>query len=597
MKKALSLLVAPLMLVALFAGCSGGTNGSGASEEDGQSSQSGEESSSEESREAGDAGYVNLDSDLPVVNEPISMSIMVLADAVSKEPEEMWFWQYYQEQTGIDFEFNAILSSDWNEKKQVLITAGDYSDIIWGCGFTNAEILEYGTDGIFIPLNDLIYEYGDNIVAIYDEKDVWASITTPDGSIYSLGTASLSNYYTGVICTINEKWLENVGIERPTTIEEFYNALAAFMDGDANGDGNPANEIPLSGHKDNLNGLRAMVLNMFGYSTDGSHIGIDGLTGDVVYIPLEARYKEYLTFMHRLYEEGLLDQDVYVQDETQFQAKTSASLVGCFNGVPQYNDPENFMDYNEYAIAYDSQSEPVLYKNRGVNSGYFQITDTCEYPEAAMRFINLFYDPVYAFDIMYGPNIVEWPDGTLEYRAYNVTEDPGIGVHVLVDENGDYQKLRQPNWDDSELTLWEYYAVDHPVPGCAFPIDDTYFLNQLFQGRAKDETEQIAKYQAQVDAVEYNDITVADHYWKIQNLTWCTEHIVYGYPNVFLNDEQQKFIDENDTILSDYISTMEAAFVTGDKDIEAEYDAFVQELKRLGAEELRQIYIDAYPAE
>ena len=100
-----------------------------------------------------------------------------------------------------------------------------------------------------------------------------------------------------------------------------------------------------------------------------------------------------------------------------------------------------------------------------------------------------------------------------------------------------------------------------------------------------------------MDAVEYNDITVADHYCKIQNLTWCTEHIVYGYPNVFLNDEQQKFIDENDTILSDYISTMEAAFVTVDKDIEAEYDAFVQELKRLGAEELRQIYIDAYPAE
>lgn len=43
---------------------------------------------------------------------------------------------------------------------------------------------------------------------------------------------------------INTKWLENLGLEMPTTLEEPHSVLVAFKEQDANGNGDPTTKSP-----------------------------------------------------------------------------------------------------------------------------------------------------------------------------------------------------------------------------------------------------------------------------------------------------------------------------------------------------------------
>ena len=45
---------------------------------------------------------------------------------------------------------------------------------------------------------------------------------------------------------IRKTWLDALGLEIPTTVEEYHNVLKAFKEQDANGNGDPNDEIPYS---------------------------------------------------------------------------------------------------------------------------------------------------------------------------------------------------------------------------------------------------------------------------------------------------------------------------------------------------------------
>src|SRR5699024_41996 len=93
-------------------------------------------------------------------------------------------------------------------------------------------------------------------------------ITQLDGNIYSLPVVN-ECYHCSVPNKfwINKTWLDNLGLEMPTTLDEFYDVLVAFRDQDANGNGDPNDEIPFAGdYKDGwlTNGDR-FIMNCFTY--------------------------------------------------------------------------------------------------------------------------------------------------------------------------------------------------------------------------------------------------------------------------------------------------------------------------------------------
>jgi len=123
-------------------------------------------------------------------------------------------------------------------------------------------------------------------------------------------------------------------------------------------------------------------------------------------------------------------------------------------------------------------------------------------------------------------------------------------------------------------------------------------MTRVYTGCTTRPTTAEDQYQTQLARYERADPTDnsnrGEGWWRWQNIKHNYDLIQFGYPTVYLNDEQQTFMDENSTIINDYVMQMEAKFITGAASIDGEFDGFIEELKKLGAEEYEKIYQDVY---
>ena len=88
---------------------------------------------------------------------------------------------------------------------------------------------------------------------------------------------------------MRKDWLENVGMEAPTTIDEWYDVLTAFKEGDPNGNGEQ-DEIPFDAGSGGL----LLFMPAFGI-TNGWYVNPE--TGKVGYGQYSEEYKAYLETM------------------------------------------------------------------------------------------------------------------------------------------------------------------------------------------------------------------------------------------------------------------------------------------------------------
>src|SRR5699024_5491180 len=113
------------------------------------------------------------------------------------------------------------------QRKQLMFAGGDYTDVFLHGnhaeeGLTRTEQQRYGSQGILLPLNDLIAQHAPNIKKALDEIPyLEPEITAPDGNIYALPEIS-SCYHCNYSqkMWINTDWLERLGLEMPTTTEQ-----------------------------------------------------------------------------------------------------------------------------------------------------------------------------------------------------------------------------------------------------------------------------------------------------------------------------------------------------------------------------------------
>ena len=150
-----------------------------------------------------------------------------------------------QEDAGIDIDWTTM-SESLAEKVNIRIAGEELPDAFMGVGFSNYDISRYGDDGTFIDLTPyLTEEYMPNLSKILEENpDIRSAITMDDGYIYGLpagermGTAGIgtpedySIYSIPQFAMINKAWLDDLGLEVPSTLEELHVALKAFKDND-----------------------------------------------------------------------------------------------------------------------------------------------------------------------------------------------------------------------------------------------------------------------------------------------------------------------------------------------------------------------------
>lgn len=172
-------------------------------------------------------------------------------------------------------------------------------------------------------LTKSIDQYGQNLKKIFEQK-VWDMTADSEGNIYAL----LNTQYeaTTDLLAVREDWLKALDMPAPTTPNEFYTMLKAFKEK------NPmkvANVIPFSFTLNKTLGINGLTQAFGGSSSPLQFTELDGKLLFGLEIP---ETKEYLLFLRKLYEEGLLDADFAVNTGATFEEKIGTGSVGSLAG-------------------------------------------------------------------------------------------------------------------------------------------------------------------------------------------------------------------------------------------------------------------------
>ena len=493
---------------------------------------------------------------MPIVKEKINMTMM--APGGEAEWDELASAKALAELTGINFDYITPPSTDFEAKLNLAFASGELPDVIFGAGsgLSNAKQSDYGSQGILIALEDLIDDYAPNLKKILDENPEFKkSITAPDGHIYSLPRLYPEDTFSPLYISplwYNGEWLEKLGVtELPKNTDELYKLLKRFKEEDPNGNGKQ-DEIPLSdGNK--LAIIRAWLLPAFGMKS----LGIEEVNGKVRYAAASANYKEYLTYMNKLYSEGLLDPEVFSQSEEKYQGNTQTDKVGLFGAYASYMatgkmPEESLSDPMFSPVTSSIQNTPLAPGHPRVTTGTFAITNKCKSPEAAMRWADYLYTEEGQDLMTKGPEGAFW-----KYE----TNDSGEKVQVYTGEN------KQKMEEDRGKIAMDYGLV---VPG----LEDDYAQSVLANVNDPDPS-------------VWTEFRMKEINEKIMPNTEVP------FPIVYMTKDEADQIAINATDIRTYVEQMEAKFITGVESL-AKWDEYVSTLKSMGLNDFVSTYQKAY---
>ncbi|WP_425452235.1 extracellular solute-binding protein [Paenibacillus sambharensis] len=493
----------------------------------------------------------------------VKLTGLITKHPLTKPLAEMEWLQQVEEAAGVDIEWQEI-TADWDQKKGTMLASGDIPDIFIGPNVvTDADLAQF--QGLFLDLSELL-EQAPNVQAMFEAKPETKTIATqPDGKIY--GLPKYQRYWpsTGTRQFINHEWLANLGLEMPTTWDELYEVLVAFKNEDANGNGNPGDEIPMD-WPGGIGGYfnPAVLLGSMGITlTDGSGQGYFVEDGVVKNYLTDERYKTMVSFLHKLYKAGLVNKEVFTHDYTKFQSTArgegDVAKVGFTWGwvasdrfgeqlAPQYTSMSPLKVTDDYTGAL-SWSYDYNSLNYGVN--HLVVSARSKNKEAVMRFINELYKPEVGMQVLFG----------------------SLGTNIKDNGDGTYAVLppADPKMDPG---TWKWTST--MADNGAFYISDNLELTL-----GKDMQEVLGQSEALAEALQID-----------------VEQDVL--PSMFMkySTADNNTMSLNTTNVMNLAETKFAKWVT-EGGVEAEWDAYVKESERAGLAkniEIMQKYYDAYKA-
>src|SRR5699024_8483406 len=257
------------------------------------------------------------------------------------------------------------------------------------------DLFKHGKQGTFIPLNNLIDKYAPHLKDIMEEHpEVENAMTFPDGNIYALPTIiepeSIS-LRIGSRPWIRQDWLDQLDMDMPETTDDLYDYLQAVKTEDPNGNGEN-DEVPFGGRE---LGINKWIEGAFGIANKGPanpNVDEDPDTGELRFYATSDDYKQMLEYLHKLFDEELIEQNIFSIDENQYRANASEGLYGSTD----FYDPELLFGVDGYvgAPALEGPDGDKSYVDVGqivTQLGGFVITSANENPAASVRWLDYFY--------------------------------------------------------------------------------------------------------------------------------------------------------------------------------------------------------------
>ncbi|GKX31458.1 sugar ABC transporter substrate-binding protein [Vallitalea longa] len=509
----------------------------------------------------------------PIAKEPITLT-MTGRQGATKDWQNTIQLEQIKEQFGLDIQAEPYSNDSWKTQFTLMLSTNELTDIVVNSATSLAIINQYGAQGYFLPLNEYL-EYMPNLKARFEEYPEWkAALTAPDGNIYSIAPFNMDPTREIPRIFLNQVWLDNVGMEEPTNLNELYEVLKAFKEKDANGNGDSDDEIPM-----------AYDRNFYWYTDIPllSAFGLQGYTRDYLLIEdngtiasgnVTDNYKKFLKYMRKLYSEGLIDQEAYIQTRQEVESKANedrVGLVGCPSAPYVVAKKDQTWDKNWTAIGglteKAGQQGVIPLKNKVTDSGVFIVNAETKHPIEIARLIDY------------------------------LCTDEGIltGTHGF--KGHSYELIEMEGVKVADLPLPEGYKSQGEYRQQRAVIQGAFMMMTGTVGYPEEAVLNMTDERLEKVIANPDSLNIELEYWRllIERLR-RKENLEYKQvvPNLVYKEKEEKRVATLKTDIMTYIDTAVAQFVTGEVDIDEGWDAYVTTLKQMGLDELIEIEQTAY---
>lgn len=515
----------------------------------------------------------------PFADEPVTFTAMVPQTSVIEDWATNEMTLYIESKTNIHLEFTHIVTdNDFMNKLNMMIAAGgdDLPDLIINSGMDPQDLQPWGEAGMILAPNEY-YEKD----ACYLEKsfetctmsyaDCLKYMTCYNGKIYALPSygESTNNQFSQSRIMIYKPWLDKLGLDSPTTVDELVDVLRHFRDDDPNGNG-IADEIPLSSAKNRISNVRKCLMTPFVYTQNGYYLPAED--GTMGFAFTEEGWREGMRFVKRLIDEGLFDPAFLTQDIKQLTATQCSAdgieTVGAVVNISTSNMSSSDIRRYEYvrlAALANTDGKRVAVWEPTMPSGGMLITKNCKDPELAFRLGDWLCSEEMSLYSRYGREGVDyhyWQKGD------PVNNYAGLGKEQVFVYNP------RASWGNLQNIYWALKG-----PSC---ITTRLFFGQVGAGKTDDsDLGRLKNANGKIDSGVL-----------LESLDYIDESKVVA--KLIFNEEEQQVVTDVGMPIASYAEECWARFITGDMDLDSDWGGYLAELDRMGLEQYVEAVQSAY---
>lgn len=488
------------------------------------------------------------------------------------DPNKRTIFKRLQEKTNVEIDWTAIQADQWSDKISLeMANTKNMTDFIFSAGFSDNDLLKYAKQGVIIPLEEYIDAYMPNLQAVFEKYPEYRTMCTDtEGHIWALpwieqlGNEKTAIQTIGNMSFINKKWLDFLNLEVPTTVDEFEQVLIAFRDHASEIQaefGIDGSIIPMSCIVNDGDQDPSLIINGFGEgygdADKARHIAVTN-DKEVICSATQDGYKEGIEWLHKLYEEGLIDTESFTQEWSTYVAKGKSGRYGvCFSwDVANIDNLEDWVPLP--ALTADTRN--ITPQNGSFTSGFDRgrcvVTAVAENPALVCAWLDQMYDPFQSPQNNWG--------------TYGEDDDFDIFELSTNAEGGEMLK-HAPLGDASPVEVREAESVGGPLA----VLNDYYDV-----------------YVTCPDDAQYRLDWIKEYYTPDMNLD-------YVYPNVFMNQEDTKKLSDLQTDIEKLINANKSDWIMNGF-TDDDWNQYLSELDGYGLEEYLQIfqkYLDDYYAD
>lgn len=507
----------------------------------------------------------------PLKEKTVISGLTSFPPNTESNPNNRTIFRRLQEKTNVEVKWTAIQSDQWNDKITLaMANPKTLADFVFNASFNDSSLLKYADQGIIIPLEDYIDSYMPNLKAVFDKYPEYrAMCTDSNGHIWGLpwieqlGSGKEAIQVIDNMSFINKKWLDALGLKVPNTIEEFEKVLLEFKNKASllqtkfkiDGSIIPMSFIMNDGGQDPY-----VLINGFGEgygdADKGRHIAVTD-NRKVICSATQEGFKKGTAWLHKLYEQGLIDPEAFTQEWSTYVSKGKSGRYGvCFSW--DVANIANLADWVPLPVL-KADVKNLTAQNGSFTSGFDRgrcvVTAVAKNPALVCAWLDQMYDPFQSPQNNWG--------------TYG--EDDEFDIFVLgKNKDGKDMLKHAPLGSASPVEVREAESVNGPLA-----ILDEYY----------------GVYVTCPDDAKYRLDWIKDYFTPDVNEK-------YVYPNVFMTREDTEEVSNIQADVSKAINTAKSDWVMNGF-TDQDWENFKKKLESYKLDKLLSIfqkYLDSYYA-